>query len=280
MRPLTAPPQPFFLEAGAGRRGRRFCLFHSPHPQRARGIVVQVHALAEEMNKCRRMAALQSRAFAPRGLAVVQIDLTGCGDSSGDFGDASWEAWIADVRLAVDWARERIDAPLWLWGIRAGALVAGDVAARLDHGCNFVFWQPAVSGHPVLQQLLRLKAAATLGDGRMKEIVEAARARLAGGESVEIAGYLLAGRLAEALKGARLGVPSRPGTVAWLESTPQPDRWFGPATSTAIGDWTAAGHDVRAQMVVGPSFWQSAEIETSPALIAASTAAVAGEALA
>ena len=44
----------------------------------------QVKAWAEEMNKARRMAALQARLLAENGYAVLQIDLHGCGDSSGD----------------------------------------------------------------------------------------------------------------------------------------------------------------------------------------------------
>ncbi len=40
-------------------------------------LVVHVHAFAEEMNKSRRMAAMQSRALAAAGFAVLQIDLLG-----------------------------------------------------------------------------------------------------------------------------------------------------------------------------------------------------------
>src|SRR5687768_8838655 len=76
-----------FLSAPHG--GRRFCLLHMPS-RPARALVVYVHPFAEEMNKSRRMAALQARALAASGHAVLQIDLLGCGDSSGDFGDASW----------------------------------------------------------------------------------------------------------------------------------------------------------------------------------------------
>ena len=95
----------FYLPATTGQR---FCLFHQPDGRRAwRGAVVYVHPFAEEMNRSRRMAALQARALAAAGFAVLQIDLHGCGDSSGDFGDASWEGWIEDVRLAAAWLRER-----------------------------------------------------------------------------------------------------------------------------------------------------------------------------
>jgi hypothetical protein len=47
---------------------RVFCIEHAP-PRRVRGAVLYVPPWAEEMNKSRRMAALQSRALA----AVIEI---------------------------------------------------------------------------------------------------------------------------------------------------------------------------------------------------------------
>ena len=94
---MSQPPQPsaFFLESA---RGRHLAVLHSPPagvPPRT--AILHVQAFAEEMNKARRMVALQSRALAGDGHAVLVLDLTGCGDASGDFGDATWEAWLADV---------------------------------------------------------------------------------------------------------------------------------------------------------------------------------------
>ena len=81
-------PKPFFLPSGDGQR---FCLYHPA--VNAQGVaplghVVYVHPFGEEMNKSRRMATLQARALAQAGFSVLQVDLLGCGDSSGDFGDA------------------------------------------------------------------------------------------------------------------------------------------------------------------------------------------------
>jgi exosortase A-associated hydrolase 2 len=273
---VTPPPEAFFLDAGPGRHGQRFCLYHASARAPASGIVVQVHAFAEEMNKSRHMAALQSRAFAEHGFAVLQIDLLGCGDSSADFGDATWDDWVVDVCLAVGWLRERVAAPLWLWGIRAGALIACDAAARIDTPCNFVFWQPALAGKSVLQQFLRLKAAANLGDGQMKTVLDETRARLDEGQGVEIAGYLLAPRLADGLKQTSLQPPLRPGSVAWLEVSSRETATLNPAALEAVARWRAAGHDVRAQVVPGPMFWQTVEIEVAPALLDASSAAMSG----
>ena len=94
--------QPFFLE---GRGGPLFALYHPPLAGEPRAIVVHCPAFAEEMNKSRRMVALQARAFVEQGLGTLVFDLFGTGDSAGDFGDATWDGWLADVRVALDLSR-------------------------------------------------------------------------------------------------------------------------------------------------------------------------------
>ena len=128
-------PDPLFLQVEPGPCGRRFALHHRPAGP-PRGLVVYVHPFAEEMNKSRRMAALQSRALAEAGFAVLQVDLMGCGDSDGELLDASWAQWVGDVVFACGWLRQQYPhsgtdtVPLWLWGLRAGALLAADAARQ------------------------------------------------------------------------------------------------------------------------------------------------------
>lgn len=110
--PDTHPAESFFLKTGSGER---FCLYHSPHPDReCRGALIYVHPFGDEMNKSRRMAAIQARAFSAMGLGVLQIDLFGCGDSSGEFGDARWNIWSQDLVLAKNWLENRVTAPISL----------------------------------------------------------------------------------------------------------------------------------------------------------------------
>jgi len=274
----------FFLPADPGQR---LCIHHSPTgAEKVRGALVYAHPFAEEMNKSRRMAALQSRALAAAGYAVLQVDLLGCGDSSGDFGDASWDAWVNDVLLAARWLRERHPgAPLWLWGLRAGALLASQAAARLGPGeRRLLFWQPALNGKAVLQQFLRLKAAAEMqqqGDG--VQALQAMRAALAAGQSVAVAGYTVSASLAQGLEQATLALPASsgeaaaPAQVAWLEVSSRADAsaTLLPAAASRVEAWRAAGHRVDARVVAGPAFWQTQEIEDAPALLDATLAALA-----
>lgn len=251
-----------------------------------RALVLYVHPFAEEMNKSRRMAALQARALSNAGYSVLQIDLLGSGDSSGDFGDATWQTWVSDVTLGVQWLRKRntaqntgfIQPPLWLWGLRAGCLLAVEAARHLNESCNFLFWQPPSAGKPLLQQFLRLKVASDMLGGQSKGLMEGIRHQLAAGSSVAIAGYMLSAGLATGLEQATLVPPARgssPQRLEWFEMSTREDASLSPIATKTIAQWQEADFDVSSHIVNGPAFWQTTEIEDAPALIDATTAAVA-----
>jgi uncharacterized protein len=288
---MPTAPHPFFLPVEVGQGGQRFCLFHSAQGQAARGSILYVHPFTEEMNKSRRMAAKQSRALACVGYDVLQIDLLGCGDSSGDFGEATWQQWVSDVLHGCRWLRSRNVLPhaaatvnpplppLWLWGLRAGCLLAVDAAMQLDEQCNFLFWQPPSSGKPLLQQFLRLKMASDILGGQTNGAVESLHQQLAGGNAVEVAGYMLSAELATGVKQALLLPPANPNRtrrLEWLELSTREEANLNPVSNKTIALWQQAGYVTRSHVVHGPSFWQTTEIEDAPALVAATVAAVSG----
>lgn len=261
--PGHPPAEPFFLEAGAGSR---FCLFHRPVGV-VRGALVYLHPFAEEMNRSRRMAALAARALAASGIAVLQVDLYGCGDSSGDFGDASWDGWKADVALAHGWLRTRLDFPVGLWGLRLGALLALDCARSIPVE-RLLLWQPVTSGSAYLTQVLRLRlAGGLLQDSGDRADTASLKASLRAGVPLDIAGYTLSPGLAlpvDALDASALA-PACP--VHWLELAPAPDRPLSPAASRIVDGWRAHGASVQTQVAAGPQFWATPEITESPALV-------------
>ena len=67
--------------------------------------IIHIPAFAEEMNKSRRMLAMQAQAFAGQGYAVLVLDLFGTGDSSGDFGEATWDIWLQNIDTALVWLK-------------------------------------------------------------------------------------------------------------------------------------------------------------------------------
>ncbi|HEX8013414.1 MAG TPA: hydrolase 2, exosortase A system-associated [Casimicrobiaceae bacterium] len=268
-------PDAFFLPL---RRGRRFCIRYVPDaaPQR-RGAILYVHPFAEEMNKSRRMVALQARALAGVGWTVLQMDLFGCGDSEGDFGEAGWEQWVADVIDASAWLRQQTGRMPALWGLRAGCLVACQAAARMTPTPELCLWQPATSGKQSLQQFLRLKVTNQVlaGAAPDRTDTQALRERLAQGESLEIAGYMLSPSLASGLEAAELLPPKASTGIAWLEVAASTPAELSPAAQARLESWRAAGHRVDAVAVPGAAFWQTLEITECPALVEATLTAIA-----
>lgn len=259
--PGHASAQPFFLQA---RTGSRFCLFHQPAGQ-CRSALVYLHPFAEEMNKSRRMAALAARALAAQGVAVLQVDLHGCGDSSGEFRDASWQSWKEDVQLAAAWLRERTGHRAGLWGLRLGALLALDAAA-LAEAPRLLLWQPVVKGEQFLTQFLRLRLAGDMlqagaASGGTKELREQLRA----GATLEVAGYELSPALAHAIDALDAAQLALPCPADWIEV----GQSLSPACGRVTGRW---GAQVNAVAVPGPQFWATQEVEEAPALLDATCA--------
>ena len=297
----SATAGPFFQRT---QRGDRFCYVHRPYDADAdadaarpvRGVILAVHAFAEEMNKTRAAVADGARALARAGYAVLQIDLTGCGDSAGEFEDATWAQWLADLGDAWQWLAHQALGPRWLWGTRLGALLADDFAGVCSPPIDgLLLWQPVVSGAQHLGQFLRLKtvnsllrdAAATDKATRVAHASATApasstpRAELASGASVEVAGYRLTPTLADAIENARLGARDvgdegarTPARVHWFEVSSQAGATVSPIAVRVADRWRESGSDVTVRTVVGNAFWQTLEVERCPALVDATVEAL------
>lgn len=265
-------PAAFFLPLDGGR----FCIHHEPAPDKQRrGGLVYVHPFGDEMNKARRMAALQSRRLAADGWSVLQIDLHGCGDSAGEFAEARWETWAHDLRAALDWLRSRVDGPLSLWGLRLGATLACNVARDSALGLErLVLWQPVVAGEQFLVQFLRLRLASEmLAAGAATTALRELRAELAQGRSLEIAGYELHPDLAAAITRQDL-LASIPAVkrVHWFEVAPEPGSQPRPPSRRVMEAWTKRGVSVNTAVVQGEPFWSTIEIAECEALLGATSA--------
>jgi exosortase A-associated hydrolase 2 len=240
---------------------------------------VYAHPFCEEMNKARRMAALQSRRLAAAGYAVLQIDLSGCGDSSGDFADARWEIWKRDLQIAIGWLKSRVDGALGLWGLRLGATLAADVARDPTLGIEqLLLWQPVSNGEQFLTQFLRLRLAAEmLAEGTAQSGVRELRETLRRGAPLEIAGYDLHPRLAAEIDALSLAdlVPAVK-RVHCLEVTAMSGAKLSPATQRTLEAWRSKGLDVRAAAVRGEPFWSTIEVTECDALLAATEGSLKG----
>lgn len=269
---VANPPQPFFLP---GMSGNLFSLYFPPQmPQSVMRGILFFPPFAEEMNKTRRMIALQARRFARAGFAVLIIDPYGTGDSAGDFGAARWTIWYDDMVRGARWLQMQGCERLVLWGLRSGALLAADVFTALSAAVErLLLWHPVVRGEQFITQFLRLRLAADLMTQGEKITTQELRAALVRGESLEIAGYTLAPELVQRFDALDLKVmlPAGAPPVDWLEIAAGTARPVMPASRAVIDAWRQQKIIVRAATIPGESFWNTLEITEVPELIECST---------
>ena len=269
----------FFLE---GKKGPLFAIYHAAaHRDRMPLGLVYVPPFGEEMNRARRMAALQARRLAAAGIDVLILDLFGTGDSAGDFGDANWQGWREDVGIAATWLAGRTDGRVGLWGLRLGATLAADVAVhQAGRFAPLIFWQPVLSGERYLTHFLRLRLVATLDKEGARETTKELRERLKHGESLEVAGYRLTPDLAQAIDALDLqALLDGIGAVKldWLEVTSEEVATLQAGSQRLVDTLTKQGHPLVARAVQGEAFWAIQEITLAPNLLRATDDALRDE---
>lgn len=272
-------PEAFFLPT---EPGPCFCLFHKPKGARRRGNILYLHPFAEELNTTRHIVAHQARNLAELGYSVLQIDLFGCGDSSGEFQDVRWSTWLLNAHTAHLWLRENSSGPFWIWGLRAGALLAAALATQLQDKTqkpvNLLFWQPVTDGYQMLQQFLRLSQAGEWLGTRTPDQMPASQL-LAQGQAVDVAGYTISPEMAQDLSQVHL-IPKNFGNGArlvWIEVSKQSSQMLGVASERSLNKWNSSGWQTEAEVVRGISFWQNFNASEAPSLWLATENAMALE---
>ncbi len=258
-----------FVESAGGRI---FALLREPAPERRSGrCALFVPPFAEEMNKCRRQVTETAKALVANGRSALIVDLYGTGDSDGDFADATWDIWKANVGTAIEWAEGR--------GLAVDALVAARLGCALaaeslrDAGRSVettVFWQPVESGAQLLTQFLRLRVAASLMEADRKETVEELRAKLEAGEALEVAGYALGPALAAEIGRAELSgsLHRGLGELRVLEVGRARDDDLSVASRRVLAAAETVGIETEGARVPGEPYWTSTEVVVNAELVA------------
>jgi exosortase A-associated hydrolase 2 len=261
------------------REGGRVFVVLRP-PQRAGGAtVLVVPPFAEEMNKSRRMITEVGRRLEGSGIGMLLVDLFGTGDSEGEFAQADWQRWKADLATAMQWGAAE-GAPIrGMLAIRLGCILGSEALADSGHRVQrTVLWQPLTSGRRFLEQFLRLRVAASMMGGDSKETVASLRSRLKSGELLEVAGYELNGVLADQVDAAELQrfLGAHLGAVHWMEAVRSADAELPVPSIKAIEAARAAGIETTSHAIAGEPFWSSTEIVCLDTLVARTAEVLAG----
>lgn len=212
---MTARVAGHFIPGG---RGNLLVVTHLP-ANSIRGSILLVPPMAEEMNKSRRMMALLGASLADAGFAAVLPDLYGTGDSEGEFVEATWTTWMADLESVIEWARRSIAPIHGAVAIRLGCALLQAIAdsGSAEQLRKTVFWQPAFDGKQWITQFLRLRTAASMMTDQRETITQLV-GEFERNQSIEVAGYEISAVLYRELLAAvePEGLSAGLGDVLWL----------------------------------------------------------------
>lgn len=260
----------FFLPVGSESA---FCIFYAPTTPQRDGVLY-IHPFAEEMHKSRRMASITAQHLATAGHPVLQMDLIGCGDSSGEFEDADGAKWQACLEAGYDWLVQTTRAKPIFWGLRLGASLAVQLCARLPAVSGLILWQPVTNGEKFLAQYLRTKIASEMfSRSSEKMTVLDLRNGIERNGVIEVGGYALNKRLVKDIENIdferlRIGVP-----VYWMEIHQAPRGGLSTAAQHITRLWSKHGTQVFPVEIIGNPFWTSQEILECENLLAATLVA-------
>lgn len=271
----------FFLPTPTGKR---LCLLFRNGPlSSCTGVVILVQSFGEEFNKARKMMSLQARRFAEQGFASVLIDLQGLGDSEGDLLVASWHSWKADLQQLYTWIRQQSDAPIYLLGLRIGALLALDFSRNTQFPIqHLILWQPSFDGAQFLSEFLRTHLLSDLlqrheqGAPLEKQQTQSQHSEMTATkhDDSEILGYAMSAAFQESVNAVRLDQLGDLRTqISWIEIEAHAPGELSPRRMKAQS--YLRQHCQQLTQLFAESnceaFWHSQEITCCPPLIELTT---------
>lgn len=215
------------------------------------------------MNRTRSFAARVSFRLSEAGFHVLQPDLSGTGDSTGEFRDAKWSRWIDELRLTSGWLADK-SSPIHLVSLRAGALFLPDLLdAEPSRFTRVCLVEPFVSGGDAVREFLQLRVARSIFEGTKESIAMLTEA-LAGGATMEVGGYDLSPGLYASLNAAsieQLGGRVRDALVLGCGRSPETRR--NASMRSLVAAWCAGGARAEYAFIPTEPFW-SQELPTLP----------------
>lgn len=117
------------------------------------------NAVGHEYERCHKATRQLAVQIARAGADALRFDYLGTGDSAGGGEIASLARWHADIHDAIDEIRFRTGKHrVSLMGLRVGAALAAQLAARRDDVENLVLYAPPVDADSLIQEWYEAQA--------------------------------------------------------------------------------------------------------------------------
>ena len=116
--------------------------------------VLLVGSFASERQNSFGAWARWARFLATKQIEVLRYDYRGIGESTGVFGELTFEDWHEDALLLAEWLKRRSPkAPFILHGLEVGAILAGKLF-EAGVGDAMLLWSPPVTANAALRATL------------------------------------------------------------------------------------------------------------------------------
>jgi len=252
-------------------RGRLVGMLHSPTDAPRGPGVVFCHAFAEERKSSALVMARLARAVAAAGRPALRFDYYGCGDSEGEFVEATARTHLDDVGTAARFLQERTGRDEFiLLGLRMGATLAARAAEELPGCKGLVLIEPLADGATYFDGQMRRSLVRNMltradGNGGARD-GDLRRQMTAEDEVIDMDGFALSAEACRELSALSI----RPGGVTFgrpvlvcqvhFRDTPRPDM------EAVCATYRQAGADVSFERLVLPPFWNRIEVTLAPEL--------------
>lgn len=231
-------------------------MLHSPPDGRVHATGVFCNAFGDERKSSCLAVTRLARTLASRGMAVLRFDYWGCGDSPGEFADASVATRLADIRGALEYLSARSAADtIWLLGLRLGATLAARAAEQIRNCAGLVLIEPIPDGGAYVEALLqrkRVRQMLTTGSGSGRAAATQ--------DTTDLDGYALRQSTVDELRALRIAPGevgfSGPVLIVQASFNDKPKR----EAEAVRGAYEAAGARVDIRPVVLPPFWSRIDI--------------------
>ena len=224
----------------------------------SRPAVVLCNAFADERkSSCLAMVRL-ARRLASSGFPTLRFDYAGCGDSPGEFVDATVLTRIADIDVAAECAKEQTGRrQICLCGLRLGATLAARAAQARTDVVALALIEPISDGGgyidgQVRRKLVRQMMTSGQADGHGEQ-----------DDIVDLDGYALRPSTIEELRGLNLQQTTFAGPVLIVQASF--NEKIRRDTAAGVSACGSAGARVDVRALVLPPFWGRIDIaDTTP----------------
>ncbi len=131
-----------------------FGAYHAPQGTSRREGIVLCNPFGQEYMRAHRSFRRLAINLAAKGFSVLRFDYRGTGDSAGTLQGVTAKDWMQDIEYAI---QELMDIAavqkISLLGLRLGALLATEVAAKNKSVNKLVLWDPIVSGQAYIDEI-------------------------------------------------------------------------------------------------------------------------------